>query len=292
MSKIIDQLTRKFQYYYQDSLMNNFIKLIRFTKNYCRDSIIKKVYSQFLPENPLYDDLYLVCFPKSGSTWLTFLMANVHLKMSGLNRKVTFFNIENIIPQIELVRCLKENILDFPGYRVIKSHSGFNPFYKKVIYLIRDPRDVMVSHYWYLKNLGIFKGDLSHLIRHADFGIEPWCRHVQRWVETTPDYNQIYFIRFEDLKSDALGVLRRIYTLLGHEVPTDVLEQAIALSSFENMKKLEAEYNYGAEFRFPGYEFVRKGKSGSYRTELSAEDLEYIKQKASRWLEIFRYEVD
>jgi hypothetical protein len=288
MSKISD----KFQYYYRDSIINNFVKLIRFYKNHCRDSIIRKVYSQFLPENPLYDDIYLVCFPKSGSTWLTFLMANVHLKMSGVNLKVTFFNIEHIIPQIELVRCLKEKILDFPGYRVIKSHSGFNPFYKKIIYLVRDPRDVMISHYWYLKNLGIFKGDLSYLIRSPNFGIEAWCQHVERWVETTPDYNQIYFIRFEDIKSDTLDVLRRIYTLLGHEVPTEVLEQAITLSSFENMKKLEAEYNYGAEFRFPGYEFVRQGKSGGYRTEISAADLNFINQRAARWLARFKYDLD
>ena len=266
--------------------------LIRRYKEHLREYIVKKSFSRFMPDNPLHDDLYIVSFPKSGTTWLNFLIANVHLKMSGSSQHVTFYNIDDFIPDIAQVRCIKENILPFPGHRVIKSHAEFNPLYQKIIYLVRDPRDVMVSYYWFLKKLGSFQEDISQLIRSQTFGIPAWCRHVQGWAEKTPIANRIEFIRYEDMKADPLLVLSRVYSLLGHQIPTEILEQAIEVSSFANMKKLEADYNHGGDFRFPGFEFVRKGQTGGYRTEITGADLDFINATAARWLSLFRYSAE
>jgi hypothetical protein len=271
------------------NVIDKIIKIILAYREYYQSKVINKQYYKVMPINPLHDDLYVVAFPKSGVTWLNFLMANVHLKMSGSNQNITFYNIDDFLPDIEQVRCLKENILLFPGHRVIKSHAEFNPLYQKIIYLVRDPRDVMVSYYWFLKNAGSFQEDLSQLIRSQTYGIAAWCRHVQGWVERTPLSSRIEFIRYEDMKADIFKVLSRIYTLLGHQIPTPVLEQAIELASFDNMKKLEADYNFGGDFRFPGLEFVRKGKPGSYVDEMSEDDLALISAKASRWLTLFGY---
>jgi hypothetical protein len=270
-------------------MFNKFLTLLKVYKEHYRDSIVNKSYTKFMPENPLHDDLYIVSFPKSGITWLNFIMANVHLKMSDRDQQVTFFNINDFIPDIMQSRCLKNHILPFPGHRVIKSHSEMNPLYVKIVYLVRDPRDVMVSYYWFLKNLGSWEEDLSHLIRSQTYGIEAWCRHVQGWVEKTPVTSYIILIRYEDMKSDPFKVMTRIYNLLGHRVPEEVLNHAIELSSFDNMKKLDADF-FGQDLRFPvGFEFVRKGKAGNYRTELSKEDLKFINEKASRWLSLFNY---
>jgi hypothetical protein len=270
-------------------MFNKFIIAIREYKDYCNSYIRQKRYFKYMPEKPLHDDLYLLAYPKSGITWLSFLLANVNVKMSGSNQQVTLYNINDIVPDIEHDRFLKDNILSFPGHRIIKSHSEYNPFYKKMIYLVRDPRDVMVSYYYFLKKLGLFNHDLTKLVHSQIYGIEAWCRHVQGWVEKTTASDSIDFVRYEDIKSAPLGVLTRIYTLLGHQIPQEILEQSIELSSFENMKKLEAYCNYGGDFRFPGFEFVRKGEAGGYRTEISKEDLELINEKASRWLSVFGY---
>jgi len=266
--------------------------LLRRYKEYFKDYIVNKSFTRFMPTNPLHDDLYIVSFPKSGTTWLNFIMANVHLKMSNRNQQVTFYNIHDFIPDVMQNRYLKNNILSFPGHRVIKSHAEMNPYYTKVIYLVRDPRDVMVSYYWFLKKLGGWDGDLHQLIHSGAYGIEAWCRHVHGWVEKTPATSHLFLIRFEDMKSDLGKVLTRIYTLLGHEISKEVLDQAIELSSLENMKKLEKEYNHGGDFRFPGFQFVRKGKSGDYRTEISEADVKFISEKAARWLSLFNYSLD
>jgi hypothetical protein len=258
-------------------------------REYLKYYVVNKPFTRFLPVNPLHDDLYIVSYPKSGTTWLNFIMANVHLKMSNREQKVNFYNIHDFIPDIMQTRYLKTNIMAFPGHRVIKSHADMNPLYTKIIYLIRDPRDVMVSYFWFLKNLGSWNEDLHHLIHSPTNGIEAWCRHVEGWIEKTPATSHLFSIRYEDMRSDTFKVLTKIYTLLGHEIPGEVLNQAIELSSFENMKKLEAEYKNSGDFRFPEFKFVRKGKSGDYLTEISEEDLKFINEKASRWLALFNY---
>ncbi len=246
-------------------------------------------YRVLAPTERQHDDLYLVSFPRSGNTWLSFLMANIHLKMSGISREVNFFNIHDFIPDIHSSRNLKRDILPFPGHRVIKSHSAFNPFYRKVIYLVRDPRDVMVSYYWFLKRLGGFNGNLSDFIHSSFFGISAWCRHVQSWVEKTPASVSIDFVRYEDIKANPEKVLTRLYKLLGYTIPEDILEQSISASSFENMKKLEEFYNYGGDMRFTNFKFMRKGKAGGYKFELSKKDITLINKTASQWMAVFRY---
>ena len=244
---------------------------------------------ELTPTEQRQDDLYLVSFPKSGNTWLSFLMANIHLKRSNISREVNFFNVHDFFPHIHISRNLKRDILSFPGHRVIKSHPKFNPFYRKVIYLVRDPRDVMVSYYWFQKNQGSFDESLSKLIRSPLFGISAWCRHVQGWIEKTPASVSIDFVRYEDLKTDPGNLLTRLYKLLGYTIPDDILAKCIGLSSFENMKKLEKFYNYGGDMRFPNFEFMRKGQAGGYTSELSKEDISFINKTASRWMSIFRY---
>jgi hypothetical protein len=260
-----------------------------FLKEALKYNILTYHHRVLTPTEQRHDDLYLVSFPKSGNTWLSFLMANIHLKMSGINREVNFFNIHDFIPDIHSTRYLKRDILLFPGHRVIKSHSEFNPFYRKVIYLVRDPRDVMVSYYWFQKKLGFFDDSLSELIRSPLFGITAWCRHIQAWFKRTPASVSIDFVRYEDLKTDPGKLLKRLYSLLGYTIPIDILSECIKMSSFENMKKLEEYYNYGGDMRFADFKFMRKGQRGGYKSELSNKDISFINKKASRWMSIFKY---
>src|SRR6266566_2478113 len=87
------------------------------------------------------DDTFLVSFPRSGNTWTRFLVCN----LVNPDDPVTFVGIESRIPEIYDVpdRILRR----FPRPRIIKSHESFDPRYRKVIYIVRDPRDVAVSYY-------------------------------------------------------------------------------------------------------------------------------------------------
>src|SRR5207253_5494584 len=87
------------------------------------------------------DDVFLVSYPRSGNTWTRFLIGN----LLSINEPVNFANIESKIP--EIYNNPNRKLRRLPRPRIIKSHEVFDPRYKKVIYIVRDPRDVAVSYY-------------------------------------------------------------------------------------------------------------------------------------------------
>jgi len=94
------------------------------------------------------DDTFLVSFPRSGNTWTRFLVCN----LINPDDPVNFAQLESRIPEIYDVtdRALRA----FPRPRIIKSHECFDPRYKKIVYIVRDPRDVLISYYDFSSSAG------------------------------------------------------------------------------------------------------------------------------------------
>src|SRR5437868_14217489 len=89
----------------------------------------------------LPDDIFLVSYPRSGNTWTRFLIGN----LIHQDEPVTFANIESRIPEIYFNPDHRMRRLPRP--RILKSHECFQPHYRQIIYIVRDPRDVAVSFY-------------------------------------------------------------------------------------------------------------------------------------------------
>ena len=86
------------------------------------------------------DDVFLVSYPKSGNTWMRFLVGNLVFP----NDPITFANVERRVPSIYGMSGRKLRLVPRPRY--IKSHEPFHSKYQNVIYVVRDPRDVAVSY--------------------------------------------------------------------------------------------------------------------------------------------------
>ena len=87
------------------------------------------------------EDIFLTGYFRSGSTWCRFLFGNYICQ----DKEVTFANLNDLVPSIYVHpdRILRR----LP--RVIKSHESFDPRYPRTVYIVRDPRDVAVSFYYY-----------------------------------------------------------------------------------------------------------------------------------------------
>jgi hypothetical protein len=210
--------------------------------------IAKKIkYWRSLHKNHVVEDIFLVSYPKSGNTWLRFLIANaikVHYK---IDQDVNFFTIQGIIPsprgKINLLPTGPFGRTDLS--RIIKSHSAYHPYYFRVIYLVRDPRDVMVSYYHYLKRLKQISEatTISELIRDDKYGIMSWVKHSKSWYfNHNPSSQRIKIFRYEDFLEDTKLQLFLLMEYLGIIMDNASLEEAITLSSKERMKASELKH--------------------------------------------------
>ncbi len=215
------------------------------------------------------DDTFVVSYPRSGNTWTRFLIAN-------LIGRPTLENITCLIPEIYLYS--NRQLMSFPRPRILKSHEPFDPRYKKVIYIVRDPRDVAVSLYHYSRKrrdipdaypmdefvLGYLRG------QYFDF-CGTWQQHVASWLYTQPD-RQMLWLRYEDMLDQPVAALTSIAEFMGIDVSAEKIAGAIAASSHERMRDMERDHGQqwkmtkGTRLDIP---FIRNAAKDKWRTELS-----------------------
>jgi hypothetical protein len=253
----------------------------RFKKEYKR--ILKKR-SRRIPKLT-ERDVFLVSYPRSGNTWVRFLIANV---IKPENFVIDFHNIQEYVP--ELGRN-NDVISRLTPPRVIKSHALYQPSFPKVIYLVRDGRDVYVSYYYYRLKLLKDGTAFSDFLRREDHYPSSWDKHIQSWHEASLDQSNILFIRYEDLLEDAEIELSRMMDFVGIEVSREIINKAIEDSKFDRMKKID--HDKGRKYNLTGVkDFIRKGKSGTWREEFSPDDINFFKETAGEMLIKMGYEKD
>jgi hypothetical protein len=180
-----------------------------------------------LAGEPNGTDLFLVAFPQSGLDWLARLYANACLILAGDRRKVTQFNLGDLVPDGDWGRRAGPPPLPVPGFRCFSSHARLTRRYRKVIYLVRDPRRVMADRHAELVERGQWRGSLEEMLRHRRHGIRAWTAHAAGWLDQveTPAFA---LVRHEDLRARTAFELTRLFDLLGWHLDPAQAAQAVA----------------------------------------------------------------
>lgn len=255
-------------------IFKGFFFLLKEKLRYIRDYN----HTRFYPKNPRHDDVYIVEFPKSGITWLSTIISNLNMLESNKDIKVTFYNLHQFIADIHTSSNLhNEPLWSFPKYRFIKSHDVYNKNYHFVIYLIRDPYKVMNSYYIFLKQLGVFKGNIEDFVKHPKYGIDAWLSHVNSWLDRGVSAQRIHLVKYEDLIKRPCEEIKKVYENLGLPIIDENIRAAIERSDMSNMKISEA-LHYKNNPNYHEFEFVGKGQQ-SYNKIMSNEAKDYISKK-------------
>jgi hypothetical protein len=184
------------------------------------------------------DDTFIASYPRSGNTWTRFLIAN----LMHPEQPVTFANIETIIP--DATALSSRELKRVPRPRLIKTHEYFEPRYRKVIYLVRDPRDVVLSLYNFRRKYRSVDDSYS-IERYVAERFLPgdldvsWGEHVGSWLGTRMNHPGFQLVRYEDLLQDPTRELCRLAGFLGIAASTEALTQAIERSSANRLRQLE-----------------------------------------------------
>jgi len=230
-------------------------------------------------------DVFIVGYPKSGNTWFQNLAAGV---VHGVIPEFAppTLTYHELIPDVHLKRFYKR----YSTPMFFKSHHLPKPEYRRVIYLLRDGRDAMVSYYHYLAALQR-QIDFLQMIKTGE-GLFPgkWHDHVEAWL-ANPYQADIMILRYEDLKTNTVEQLERFCAFLGIQRERSFLEMMARSASFENLRKKEVTVGMGAENKrwIKGKFFFRRGAVGSFADEMPETVLQAFLDDAAATLKKLNY---
>ncbi|MGA9354103.1 MAG: sulfotransferase domain-containing protein [Terriglobales bacterium] len=240
----------------------------------------------------LPDDIFLVSFPKSGNTWTRFLLANLRFP----NEPATWANIDQLIP--DPTGTTKRDFDRMPRPRIIKSHECFDPRYPRVINVVRDPRDVVVSQYHYHRKIRKIADDspiekfVTRFLAGETCPHGSWGQNVATWLYTSEGNPRYLLLRYEDLIGDAARELAKVATFLNLPSGPEQIAQAVERSSADRMRKLEKEHQHGLyKNSRKDMTFVRAAGSGGWRKDLPTDQVARLESAWGPLMHHLGYEV-
>jgi len=230
------------------------------------------------------EDVFVVSYPRSGSTWTRFLLANLIQYDSG--EPVDFHSVHRVIPAID-VAANREMLRTMAPPRLIKCHFPYESRFKRAIYILRDGRDVMVSYYYYLTGQGRFEGSFLEFLKKRDLYPCLWHEHVESWLRR-PNQCDVLLIRYEDLLRQTEIDLEKMAKFAGLPCDAKRVCWAATNSRFDSMRKIEKKK--GRAFGpTQDFEFVRKGIHGDWLNHFDDAHKEVFKSHANQTLLCFGY---
>ena len=252
--------------------------------------------------------LAVVAHPKSGSTWLRFLLARLYQKRFGLP--------ELVLPRLERLPGLDRRIphIDMIGYEFIKRRITEAPPLPefqghRIVFLSRHPCDVAVSLYFHvLKHatlqrklfnrwpLDLESRNIFDFVMNDPWGLEEAIRFYNRCAAHLAAMPEALLVRYEDMRTDPKRELKRILALAEADFSDAEIDEAAAFASFDNLRKMERDNTFRTTRLKPGnindtdsYK-VRRGKVGGFREYFSDEEAEKLELLVDKTLDpVFGY---
>lgn len=254
-------------------------------------------------------DAFLISYPKCGRTWLRLLIGKaIQLHYSLAETEENLFLNWKYSPaeQIPMIRVVHDNrpMLRKPA-ELETSKAQYQD--KLVVFLVRDPRDVIVSSFFEMKNRArlfgenpyekrsaAFNGSLPEFIHREVGGFDTIIHYFNIWAENRNQPKGFLLVRYEDLIQDPPGQVRKVLDFLNlMDISEQNIAGAVEFASFENMRKMEAEGKFQSGILKPAdrsdtnsYK-TRKGRVGGYLEHLEQEEIDFLNRRIGEKLSPF-----
>lgn len=195
--------------------------------------------------------VWLSSYPKSGNTFIRMLM---HAYLFGKPQDTE--EVGRRIPDIHLLLSQNRVLEDRGDQQIfVKTHFCFSAKHPHAestsgcIYILRNPRDVLLSNARYLgadadpdklRKFAIHFINNLGLPHWRQMNMGSWPEHLASWLYPANKMPQI-FIRYEDLCTDTANTLKRVVEYLGEEVDDSRIRAAVEICAIDKARKLEME---------------------------------------------------
>ncbi|XP_053919894.1 amine sulfotransferase-like [Cuculus canorus] len=225
-------------------------------------------------------DIFLATYPKSGTVWTQNILSLIFFEGHRNGTE----NVENLdrIPWLEY-NIKKKDYTTLPSPRILATHlpyylvpRGLRNKRARIIYITRNPKDVMISYYHFSKYIKTLEEipDLNIFMERFLSGkvlASSWLDHVSGWFSHAEDFN-ILFLTYEEMKKDLRSAVLKICNFLGKKLNEEELDSVVRQATFENMRK-DPRANYESlpddiVEREKG-SFLRKGTVGDWKNTMT-----------------------
>jgi hypothetical protein len=267
-------------------------------------------------------DAYMVSFPKCGRTWLRLMVGYIFVNHFCLEhpeiqkQMISLEPLAELHPAVPRIRVTHD---DEPHLKMPQELETSKTRYKqsKVIFLARDPRDVVVSAYfeqkkraamWLeelkqdqeqgsnidLNRLEPFQGTISEFLYEDIGSLNSLLRYYNIWADSRTIPEAFLLMRYEDMHENPKRELNRLLKFLDvPNVSDDLVSEAVELASFNNMRKMEVENALDSRHLKPAdkrdetsYK-TRRGKIGGFVDYFNQAEIAYMDEQISKNLSSF-----
>ncbi|OWM90053.1 cytosolic sulfotransferase 15-like [Punica granatum] len=254
-------------------------------------------------------DVLIVSKPKSGTTWLKSLAfsalyrAQFNPSEANANHPLLYSNPHALVHFLEQKYRGQPagQVPDLTGFanpRLFATHVPYDSLpesihrsHCKVIYICRNPLDVVVSlwHFVAQVDAGDRAGGWSSMEEFFDNfcqgidGYGPfWDHMLGYWKASQERPEKVLFLKYEDLKEDTAGNLKRISEFMGvpfseEEERNGVVEEIVKMCSLSSLKELEVNKTGRSISSFEDKSYFRKGEVGDWVNYISPSMAERLK---------------
>ena len=239
---------------------------------------------------PSKQDVFVATYAKSGTNWM---MQIAHqLIWHGM---AEFEHIHSVVPwpdtQVMAGSMMKHYAIPLADARdweasperkrVIKTHFDWEllPYSEQARYImvIRDPKDIFVSSYFFLKD-GILGPAMPSVDTWYKLFMSEGVMIGGPWAVSTAGYwaqrhrPNVLIASFKSMKRDLKGMVRKVAQFLDIQVPESVMDIVCEKSSFGYMKGIDHKFRMGKLIPWrPEGAMMRKGTQGGSSELLTRE---------------------
>jgi amine sulfotransferase len=229
------------------------------------------------------EDVFIVGFPKSGTSWLQVMVTNLWDDWGVCqtdDRRVPSLH------GVEIANYLGyEAALACPSPRLVKTHIARYcfpdrwPEHGRVIHIVRNPKDVCVSLFHELNNLWRAKPESPSAVDDLDTLVDrfvagevpfgPFADNVLSWLEF--DHPSMLKLTYESARVDTRATLERVVEFVGRPTEPGRIDEVVRTTEFEAMRKSQVRFQINSpDLREDSSSpFMRRGVVGGWRDTLT-----------------------
>ncbi|XP_038975501.1 flavonol 3-sulfotransferase-like isoform X2 [Phoenix dactylifera] len=242
------------------------------------------------------DDLFVLSYPKSGTTWLKALAFAI---MTRTRYSMADHPLLRSTPH-DFVVCIDRffsggrpsKLEAMPSPRMLSSHLPY-PLLPdsmkgaggRFLYVCREPKDVFVSRWHFNDKMRPDSVEPIPFGKAFDLycdGVSPygsiWEHARGYWGESLRRPEKVFFLKYEEMLEEPAGSAKKLADFMGcpfspEEEKEGVVEEITRLCSFDSLSKLAGSMPRKLNTKLPlqTTSFFRKGEAGDWRNHMSEE---------------------